>query len=337
MDLETKAKADGLESTATETRNGVRVGIVKGYLATWAPDKTLGRYGKPDVFLKGAFAKSIEDHKSRGGRPIRLKDNHGRTIGGFPIENVREDDRGLYGEGEINLEVSQGSDVHALAKQGVLTDFSIGFKAKRDNLAGKFREISEAIIGEASIVSEPMNPGSVILEVKHMNSNTFMDLELAPPDTEFDETKARENVDEMPYRVGNGDNAFLDGDRKHLFADVINDKLVAVPNAIRKLAIEIKADDSNKEIIQHLERYLAKMNLKSPYETKQFHSLDEVKGWDIVDFEKALRETGSFSKSAAKYLVHNREPLEVKEDEQLTDVLSGLNELKSLFNQGQAT
>ena len=152
-----------------EDRNGVAVGIIEGYIATWDVDE--GDYfGVKDQFKKGAFMESILEHIQRK-RQVRLKDHHGRTVGGFPIEFVREDDRGLFGIGEVNLEVQQGMEVYKLAKQGVLVDFSIGFSAVEAERDDDIRTITKAIIWEGSVVDEPMNRAAQITQVKDSEGN----------------------------------------------------------------------------------------------------------------------------------------------------------------------
>jgi len=147
-----------------EDRNGVKVGIVEGYIATWDIDRG-DFFGNRDQFKRGAFVESILEHIQKR-RQIRLKDHHGRTIGGFPIEFVKEDERGLFGVGEINLEVQQGREAYSLAKQGVLTDFSIGFTDVESDMEDDLRTSTKAIIWEGSIVDEPMNPQANITQVK---------------------------------------------------------------------------------------------------------------------------------------------------------------------------
>lgn len=148
-----------------ETEAGVRVGIVEGYIATWDIDRGDFR-GVRDQFKRGAFVESILDHIQRR-RQVRLKDHHGRTVGGFPIEFVKEDERGLFGVGEINLEVQQGRELYSLAQQKVLVDFSIGFSVEEFEMDGDLRTITKATIWEGSVVDEPMNPAAAITQVKH--------------------------------------------------------------------------------------------------------------------------------------------------------------------------
>ncbi|MCH7761365.1 HK97 family phage prohead protease, partial [candidate division TA06 bacterium] len=163
---ETKITRHSIIEVKESKRNGVPVGIVSGYLSTWQPD-TGGRFGVPDQFVPGAWAESLAEHRRRGDRQVRLKDHHGRTIGGFPIETVVEDERGLFAVGEINLESQAGREAYSLAKQRVLTDFSVGYVAINDKIGVGVRRIFKAMLLEASIVDEPGNQGANITEVKN--------------------------------------------------------------------------------------------------------------------------------------------------------------------------
>lgn len=165
-DLETKyAGGKVTEVKSPVDDHGVTIGVVEGHIASFMPDQG-GIFGVPDQFMRGAFLDSINEHKARNNRPVRLRDHHGRTIGKFPIDTVKEDELGLFGRGEINLEVQQGREAHALARQGTLTDFSIGFKSLDDRVEDGIRRIFKASIVEGSIVDEPLNRQAQITEVK---------------------------------------------------------------------------------------------------------------------------------------------------------------------------
>lgn len=154
-------------SASSAVVNGVPVGVLAGYLSTWDPD-TGGKFGVPDQFVRGAWTKSIAEHKARGNRQVRFKDNHGQTVGGFPIETVEEDGRGLFGVAHVNLDTRAGRELYSLARQGVITDFSVGYTAIRDKVEGGVRRIYEARLWEASGVDEPANPRANILEVREL-------------------------------------------------------------------------------------------------------------------------------------------------------------------------
>lgn len=321
MMMETKVQFGGhVVETKEENRNGVPVGIIAGHIAAWTPDRG-GIFGMPDRFHPGAFQKSIEDHRLRNNRQVRFKDIHNQVIGGFPIETVKEDDIGLFGRGEVNLETQRGREAFSLARQKVLVDFSIGFVAIDDKINAGFRDIFEAMIIEGSIADEPINQDANVTEVK--TAIPFQDLPLAARLAVWNPTAAKDRVkdftDSKQAPTEEFKNAFvwLDDERKERFdgyklqiADVIDGKLVAIPRAIFKSANGMLdrssgiPDDDSAGVIKHIERYYAKMGLVSPFskDEKQFFGVEEIKTFTCRDMEKALIDSGAFSKKAAMEL-----------------------------------
>ncbi len=166
--IETKSFAfTDIETKQTEI-NGIPIGVIKGMASTFGNVDLTG-----DRIDFGAFAKSIQAHKLRHDRPIRMLLGHDRmagAIGGFPIDKVREQKQGLKVEGHINLSVQRGAEAFSLAQQGVLTDLSIGFFATEteSEIRGgqEIRVIKEIDLREISIVDEPANPKATITDVK---------------------------------------------------------------------------------------------------------------------------------------------------------------------------
>lgn len=318
--IESKIFSGHVVQVKQEERNGIQVGIVEGYIATWDLDRGDGFVR--DQFARGAFRKSIRDLKSRD-RQLRFKDHHGRTIGGFPSETLKEDVVGLFGRGEINLEVQQGREAYMLAKQGVLTDFSVGFTSVKDTETERIRTITEAIVWEGSIVDEPMNPEANITDVKTVKAAVpFQDLPLAPESREWDaaaaEKRMRGDLDspDANYRKGflwfDAENADEWGAYKLPIADVIDGQLKAVPRGIFAAAgamrgarggVDIPQADRSA-VISSLNKYYAKMDLESPFETgdKAMDSVkeSEVKEMTKRDLEEALRGGRGFTKEAAR-------------------------------------
>jgi HK97 family phage prohead protease len=89
-------------------------------------------------------------------------------IGGFPPEFLEENDKGLFVEGHINLEVQAGKELYSLAKQGVLKDMSIGFTTKKSDTDEEtgIRTLKEIKLWEISLVDEPANTQAQIVDVK---------------------------------------------------------------------------------------------------------------------------------------------------------------------------
>jgi len=350
MTRERKFLGGHITGTKEIDRAGVRLGIVEGYLATWDIDR--GDYwGVKDQFTRGAFLDSIADHLKRR-RPVRLKAYHDEVIGGWPIESMREDDRGLFGIAEVNLDTEDGANIMALVRQGVLSDFSIGFSVDEFTLDGDLRTITKATIWEGSIVDEPMNPHANITDFKSVVP--YQDLPLADRDVEWDSTAAigrvKEFTDSTDEPSATYKRAFLWYDRENSntfgayklpIADVINGRLTAVPRAIFAAAAALQGarggvnipEGDRPGVIRHIERYYAKMDMESPFtdSAKQFFVVDNVKEMTPRDLEKALQRGAAFSKSAAKYLVSQ---LKVDNDsappDNTVDMAAILAELKSI-------
>lgn len=322
---------------------GVKVGVVKGYIATW--DKDRGN----DVFHKGAFLKSLQEWKAQGRDP-KVKDMHGNSIGVYPIEKMYEDDVGLYGEAYVNIEIQQGQEALSKARMGIYDRKSIGFSADPKTTKGEFpygRDIYEAHIWEGSLVDEPMNVAAVITDVKSVTA--FKDLALADSGKAWDSSAAEKRVRAWAdAEDGPNDrykSAFLwfDADEPENFtsykfpiADVVDGKLKAVPRAIYAAAAAIQGarggtkinDEDKAKIKSHLDRYYSKLDKESPWGEKMLGELlgtsDEIKEMSIRDVEQTLRDAGC-SESQAKSLISN-----IKSEQQPPEVTLTDDEKKCL-------
>jgi len=298
MNVERSVMTGEIVETKQIEVNNVPIGVVIGHLATWQSDSQGGIYGVPDRILRGSYVESIQEHKARNNRQVRLKDHHMNTIGGFPIQSVKEDNVGLFGEGHINLETQQGREAYSLARQGVLVDFSVGHIVQEDKIENGERLIMKARLIEASIVDEPKNRRANIKEVKTMAR--FADLPIATGNPTWDEDSARNRVMELKYVDGNGADAFVDD--SILIADVVDGKLMVIPAAVHLAAEEVKKS-GNKEAQLTLERYFGKMEVDSPFESKSFYTVSDVQDWTNTELKAALLDTGRFSNGAVRALV----------------------------------
>lgn len=274
--------------------NGVNVGVIRGYIATWEPDARPGIYGVKDRIMRGAYAASIQEHKARNNRQVRLKNQHYQVIGGFPIENVREDNKGLFAEGHINLNMQLGRETYALAQQRVLVDMSVGHIVDQEEIKDGYRNILKAQLIEGSIVDEPANRGAIITEVK---GGIKSDLPvLSDASYKWQEDEARGRVLEMKYSQGDASAAFVEG---LLIADLIEGKLQVVPVALKAAASKVNSREGQLTV----ERYFAKMGEKSPFESKLFYTLDDVKSLGKAELKDLLTNSGVFSHGAARAIV----------------------------------
>lgn len=141
-------------------------GKIKGYASTFG-NVDLGM----DVVDKGAFKKSIKE--TRGLWAILADHMPTRQIG-WNL-SAEEDDKGLFVEGEIDLNVQDGREKFSLAKTaqriGANMGLSIGYatiKAEPDREKPIVRHLKELKMYEYSIVTFPMNTMASITAAKSL-------------------------------------------------------------------------------------------------------------------------------------------------------------------------
>lgn len=137
-------------------------GLFSGYASVFG-EVDLGK----DVIERGAFLSSLA---KRGADGVRMLFQHdpAEPIGRWLT--IREDQRGLYVEGQLTLGAPKADDVFAHLKNRALDGLSIGFRtvrARRDGKSG-IRHILEADLWEISIVTFPMLPSARVGQVKAM-------------------------------------------------------------------------------------------------------------------------------------------------------------------------
>jgi HK97 family phage prohead protease len=153
-----------MKSLAEGTSDVGKIGIFTGYASTF------GNVDRDhDVIDKGAFG-NIEAKR------IKLLWQHSMSEPIGVWKSLKEDDHGLFAEGELNLEVQRGREAYALMKQGAIGDMSIGFRVpkggayeKEMDFAGgkrRVRHIKSVGLVEVSVVTMPANPMANVIGVK---------------------------------------------------------------------------------------------------------------------------------------------------------------------------
>ncbi len=175
--LKKSFRFDAPLETKEEVINGMRIGIVEGYASTFGNlDRDF------DVVVAGAFDRTLKEHRDRDERQVRIYYNHSPmdVIGGAPLEFIKADDKGLFIRAMINLEVKRGQDAYALAKQGVLCDFSIGYSVKgwhrgEGPTDGNVTYLTDLTLWEVSLVNEPANMEARVTAVKSFKGLNIAD------------------------------------------------------------------------------------------------------------------------------------------------------------------
>lgn len=138
-------------------------GTFKGYASVFGE---LDSYR--DIVMPGAFKKSLKvDFEAKGRRvPMLWQHNSLSPIGIYTT--IKEDEVGLYVEGECNMDVQQGRECHSLMKQGALSGLSIGYNTVGSEWDEKqlVRKLIEVALWEISPVTFPAGDSARVSSVK---------------------------------------------------------------------------------------------------------------------------------------------------------------------------
>ena len=154
--MELLKKSVGLQVKAADDETGT----IEGYGSVFGVEDTYG-----DIVEKGAFADTL-----KSGRKVRMLWQHRADMPLGVWDEMREDDRGLYAKGRINLESSIGRDAYGAIRMGAIEGLSIGFRipkggAEWDEETG-IRRLKSADLWELSVVTFPANEVANIDSVK---------------------------------------------------------------------------------------------------------------------------------------------------------------------------
>lgn len=114
-----------------------------------------------DTIVKGAYEKTLSERE----RPIQMRWNHhGPVIGKWT--QIKEDDYGLYVEGELTEGHSGANDAYALIKHGAIDGMSIGFRLNDSEMVEGVHYLKEIDLVEISLVETPADLGAKVTDVK---------------------------------------------------------------------------------------------------------------------------------------------------------------------------
>ena len=122
--------------------------------------------------VKGAFSKTLKKHE-QDNNPVLMLWQHSWEDPIGVWKELKEDERGLYGVGEINLDVQKGREAYSLMKQRALTGLSIGYKEVKYTDNAEVRLLEEIDLYEISPVTFPANEEARISAVKSERFQQF--------------------------------------------------------------------------------------------------------------------------------------------------------------------
>ena len=116
-----------------------------------------------EVVMKGAFKKTLQENN--GEFPLCWLHDIREPLG---LATAEDRDKGLWIEGQLNLDVQSAREKRSLMKQRVITGISIGFKTLQDEWHKDLRKLKEIKLYEISPITRNFQacPGAEIGDVK---------------------------------------------------------------------------------------------------------------------------------------------------------------------------
>lgn len=153
------------KSFGLEVKDVSDAGVIEGYASVFGgtPDS----YG--DVIAPGAFANTLVTHKREGTMPLMLwgHDSSQPPIGNWT--DMAEDGKGLWVQGQVDLEDSMGQRVHRALKRKSARGLSIGYEtrdAEKDPKRPGVRVLKDIDLWEVSPVNFPAQRRATVTNVK---------------------------------------------------------------------------------------------------------------------------------------------------------------------------
>lgn len=145
-------------------------GVVEGYGATF---NGVDSYG--DTIQPGAFSEAI-----KGALPLMLwQHQQAAPIGRWT--ELREDSRGLFVRGQLNMQTTAGREAYAHLREQDISGLSIGYRIPPGGVEsrGDVRLLKSIDLREISIVSMPADDRARVTAVKAQRPETLRELQHA--------------------------------------------------------------------------------------------------------------------------------------------------------------
>ena len=189
-----------------------RRGFFSGYASKFGGVDSYG-----DTVMKGAYLNTLEMRK----RPVQMRFNHFSGVIGKWL-SIRENDEGLWVEGELTPGHSLAEDVYASMKHGSISGLSIGYrpiKAFPNENGGM--DLHEIELVEISVVESPADLAAEIGDIK----------------STFDEVKSEKELEAFLRDVGGFSHTIAKG---------------IISKAKRPRDVEVNKDELEAFFISHI-------------------------------------------------------------------------------------
>lgn len=280
-----------------------------------------------DVIEPGAFSEFLEKTEEKS-LPIFWVHRSSEPVGIFPIEDIKEDEKGLSVKGIMpRNDTFVSGRVIPQMKIGSVGKMSIGYDVVDSEMDGNTRLLKKLNLWEGSLVPVAMNDEARITSMKA--AVPFGDLPVADRQRPWDSDAAIGRIREWAGATEEGalldpavqekyrraffwfDDADLDlfQSYKLPFADIIDGQLTAIPRGVFAAAGAVRGarggvflpSQDRPGVIRNIERYYDKMGLESPF-AKAFR-IDDLTCLDERTMEKIFRSGARFTAKLAPAIV----------------------------------
>lgn len=147
----------------TLTKKAGADGAFAGYASVWGVTDSYR-----EVVAKGAFVESLAEKLAKGRKlPILWQHRSDEPIGAWDV--LKEDDRGLYGEGTLWTDVAAYARIAQRGMDtGAISGLSIGYFVREDSFdeVSRLRTLKRVDLREISVVTDPANDEARIDTIK---------------------------------------------------------------------------------------------------------------------------------------------------------------------------
>ena len=130
--------------------------------------------GHNDLVLKGAFTKSVENFRTNQKPKLLWQHDVNFPIG--IIDDLYEDDYGLFVKSRLLLDIPKSREVYSLLKNKAIDGFSIGYSINKSYIKGATQYLSDLNLLEISIVTFPACKEALIENIKSRDNSHCLDL-----------------------------------------------------------------------------------------------------------------------------------------------------------------
>ena len=178
------------------------VGTFEGYASV---------FGQPDyvsdIVAKGAFSRTLREHRKKGRMPALLWQHDVREPIGV-WEEMKEDSHGLYARGKLFVDdISRARQAYALLKGNGLSGLSIGFITVKSQIdeKKKVRTLLDVDLFETSLVTFPALDSARVSDVKSEDIKTIRDFEAFLRDVGGFSHSAAKQIASCGFKEANSD------------------------------------------------------------------------------------------------------------------------------------